>query len=127
MSPGAVLAIAVGPETRAACGTTSYGEVTGRYSAIQNWENADLIALLEERRVFKRLGEKKLAAEPYDGRSITTSMAYMPRQASPRSHGRRARARLRRGGTRARRAARDQWRTRSRGVSRGDVGEPLPA
>ena len=54
-----------------------------RYSAIQNWENADLIGLLEGRRVFKRLGEKQFDAEPYqrtveeyiDGLHATSGLA----------------------------------------------------
>jgi SAM-dependent methyltransferase len=65
MSPGAVLALVVGPETPPPWGD-ELRKLTSRYSAIQNWENADLIALLEERRLFRRLGEKKLAAEPYE-------------------------------------------------------------
>jgi SAM-dependent methyltransferase len=54
-----------------------------QHSAIQDWENADLIALLEERRLFSRIDEQKLAAEPYtrtvdeyiDGLHATSGLA----------------------------------------------------
>ena len=63
MSPGAVLAIVV------STGPPPWGDelhkLVSQYSAIQNWENADLIAMLEQRQLFKRVGEKTIAAEPY--------------------------------------------------------------
>lgn len=65
MSPDAVLALVVGHGTPPPW-VDELRKLTSRYSAIQNWENADLIALLEERRLFKRRGEKKFAAEPYE-------------------------------------------------------------
>jgi trans-aconitate methyltransferase len=65
MARDAVLAIVVGPETPPPW-NEELRELTSRYSAIQNWQNADLIALIEERGLFERLGEKTLAAEPYE-------------------------------------------------------------
>lgn len=70
MSPDAVLALVVGsappPPWVDGLWVDGLRKLMSRYSAIQNWENADLIALLEGWRLFKRLGEEKLAAEPYE-------------------------------------------------------------
>jgi len=60
----AVLAIVVGESTPPPW-LDALRQLTSKYSAIQNWENADLIALLEERRLFRRIDETKLDAEPY--------------------------------------------------------------
>ena len=64
LNPGAVLAIviAVGEPPP---WIDELREITRRYSVIQDWENADLIALLESRRVYKHLRKTKLPAEPY--------------------------------------------------------------
>jgi SAM-dependent methyltransferase len=65
LEPNAVLAIVVGSSTPPPW-FDALRRLTREHSAIQNWENADLIALLEERRLFKRVGDKKLGAEPYE-------------------------------------------------------------
>jgi trans-aconitate methyltransferase len=82
LMPQAVLAIAVGPEAPPPW-NAELRAITERYSAIQNWQNADLIGLLEGRRVFERLGTKRFDAEPYqrtveeyiDGQHATSGLA----------------------------------------------------
>jgi SAM-dependent methyltransferase len=81
LAPGAVLAIAVSIDPPP--WAEDLHPLISRYSAIQNWENADLIGLLEGRGVFKRLGEKQFEAEPYqrtveeyiDGLHATSGLA----------------------------------------------------
>jgi hypothetical protein len=82
LAPGAVLAIAVGPEAPPPW-NAELRALTERYSAIQDWQNADLIGLLEGRGVFERLGTKQFDAEPYrrtveeyiDGLHATSGLA----------------------------------------------------
>lgn len=41
-------------------------EMISRYSVIQNWERADLIALLESRGIYQQTGKTELRPEPYE-------------------------------------------------------------
>jgi SAM-dependent methyltransferase len=63
LSPGAFLAIVVSVDPPP--WADELHEMIRRYSAIQNWESADLIALLESRGVYKQVGKTELVAEPY--------------------------------------------------------------
>jgi SAM-dependent methyltransferase len=68
LAPAALLAIVSGRDA-----TPPWGEelltIIRRYSTIRNWQTTDLIALLEQGRLFTRIGEKKLNPESY-GRTV---------------------------------------------------------
>jgi hypothetical protein len=64
LAPGAVLAIVVSREVPPPW-ADAVREIIGRYSVIQNWQNADLMALLESRRVFKHIRKEHLPPEPF--------------------------------------------------------------
>jgi trans-aconitate methyltransferase len=82
LAPGAVLAIVVSREVPAPW-ADALREIISRYSVIQNWQNADLIALLESRGVFKPIAKEHLAPEPHyrtvdeyvDGQHATSGLA----------------------------------------------------
>jgi SAM-dependent methyltransferase len=64
LNPEAVLAIVVStPEPPP--WNDQLREIWSRYSVIQNWENADLIALLESRGLYKQIDKAKLPSETY--------------------------------------------------------------
>lgn len=63
-NPEAVLAIVVStPEPPP--WNDQLREIWGRYSVIRNWENADLIALLQSRGLYEHISKTKLPPEPY--------------------------------------------------------------
>jgi SAM-dependent methyltransferase len=82
LAPDAVLAIVVIKDTRQPWGD-DLDHLSSRYSAIQNWERAHLIALIEARKLFELTGEQQLPAEPYertiddyiDGQHSTSGLA----------------------------------------------------
>jgi ubiquinone/menaquinone biosynthesis C-methylase UbiE len=82
LAPGAVLAIVVSREVPAPW-ADALREIISRYSTIQNWQNADLMALLESRGVFKHIAKEHLAPEPHsrtideyvDGQHATSALA----------------------------------------------------
>jgi SAM-dependent methyltransferase len=63
LSPDAFLAIVVSIDPPP--WADALHEIISRYSVIQNWERADLIALLESRGVYKQVGKAELVAETY--------------------------------------------------------------
>ncbi len=64
LNPGAVLALVVStPEPPP--WNDQLREIWSRYSVIQNWENADLIALLESRGLYEQINQTKLPSEPF--------------------------------------------------------------
>jgi SAM-dependent methyltransferase len=65
LGEGAVLAIVVSAEVPPPWAEDLRG-IIGRYSVIRDWQNADLIALLESRGLFKAIGKAKLVAEAYE-------------------------------------------------------------
>jgi SAM-dependent methyltransferase len=64
LTPGAVLAMIVSVEEPPPW-SEEFRQVISRYSVIQNFAKVDLIAELEKRQLFQRLGEETLAPEPY--------------------------------------------------------------
>ncbi|MDE3076337.1 MAG: class I SAM-dependent methyltransferase, partial [Chloroflexota bacterium] len=64
LNRGAVLAIVVATEEPPPW-ADQLRELISRYSVIQNWENADLIALLESRGLYQHIAKTKLPAEPF--------------------------------------------------------------
>jgi SAM-dependent methyltransferase len=64
LAPDAVLAIAHVPPTPRVW-HDELRELTSRYSTIPNWQNADLIGLLEGRGLFNRAGAKTFDAESF--------------------------------------------------------------
>ena len=64
LNPGAVLAIVVSkPEPPP--WNDQLREIWRRYSVIPDWENADLIALLESRGLYEQVSKTKLPSVPY--------------------------------------------------------------
>jgi SAM-dependent methyltransferase len=63
LSPDAFLAIVVSVDPPP--WADALHEIISRYSVIQNWERADLIALLESRGLYKQVGKADLVAETY--------------------------------------------------------------
>jgi hypothetical protein len=82
LAPDAVLAIVVSPGVPPPW-ADDLREITSRYSVIRDWQNADLMALLESRGVFKHVAKEHLAPEPYsrtideyvDGQHATSGLA----------------------------------------------------